>query len=164
MSKRTLTELLDEAKARVSLLTQSLPRVADPASVSITAKTPWKALVFRETLIWRTEELARVACDLYPTGQLAAALTLTRSCVEGVAACWYLSELLQKVVDRRDVAGLYDKLLRLIMGSKNGVTDIVAINVLTFIDVVDGKAPGFRKAYDSLCEYAHPNWSGTALL
>jgi hypothetical protein len=35
---------------------------------------------------------------------------------------------------------------------------------MTFVDVMDKRAPGFRKAYDSLCEFAHPNWSGTALL
>jgi hypothetical protein len=108
--------------------------------------------------------MARVACDLYPAGQLATALTLTRSCVEGVAACWYLYEILRKVVDRKDIGGLDEKLMRLIMGSKNGITDVVAINVLNFIDTFDKKAPGFRRAYDSLCEYAHPNWSGTALL
>jgi hypothetical protein len=164
MTEKSLTELLDEARTRIGLLAQSLPLVADPSSVSLTAKTPWKALVFRETLIWRTEEMARVACDLYTTGQLATALTVTRSCVEGVAACWYLYEILRKVVDCKDIGGLDEKLIRLMMGSKNGITGIVAINVLMFIDAFDRKAPGFRRAYDSLCEFAHPNWSGTALL
>jgi hypothetical protein len=129
MPEKSLTDLLNEARTRVDLLTRSLPLVVDPSSVSLTAKTPWKALVFRETLIWRTEEMARVACDLYPAGQLATALTLTRSCVEGVAACWYLYEILRKVVDRKDIGGLDEKLMRLIMGSKNGITDVVAINL-----------------------------------
>jgi hypothetical protein len=158
------SNLLIEARQRVTLLTQSLPLVADPASVSHVAKTPWKALLFRETLIWRTEELARIACDLYAADQLAAALTLTRACVEGVGACWYLNEVLQKVASRRDVADLDEKIMRLLMGSKNGVTELPAVNVLTFIDAVNKRVPTFKNAYEALCEYAHPNWSGTALL
>lgn len=44
-------------------------------------------------------------------------------------------------------------------GSKNGWTDIpVAINVLTFVQRLDKKMPGFEAAYNSLSEYAHPNW------
>ncbi len=35
-----------------------------------------------------------------------------------------------------------------------------AINVLTLIDKVDKDFPGFRKSYDQLSEYAHPNWCG----
>jgi len=37
-----------------------------------------------------------------------------------------------------------------------------AINVLTFIDKVELELAGFRKNYDQLSEYAHPNWSGVS--
>ena len=36
--------LIDDAKQRVALLSASLPTVVDPASISYTAKTPFKLL------------------------------------------------------------------------------------------------------------------------
>ena len=54
--------------------------------------------------------------------------------------------------------------MRLLLGSKNGITDIPAVNVLSFIDAMDKRIPKFRKMYDALSEYAHPNWSGMMLL
>jgi hypothetical protein len=163
-TKRTLSELLSEAQQRSALLIDSLPTIVDQAGISHTAKTPYNILVLRELLIWRTEEFARVACELYRADQLACALTLTRSCVETVAATWYANDLLQKTVANRDVTGLHEKIMRLMLGSKSGITDLQAINVLDFVNAIDKKIPKFRKAYDSLSEYAHPNWSGMMLL
>ena len=71
---------------------------------------------------------------------------------------------MQKAVHERDVTGLDDKSMELLLGSRNEVTALPAINVITFVDRVDKKVPGFRKSYDGLCEYAHPNWAGTARL
>jgi hypothetical protein len=161
---RTLSELLAEAQQRSELLTENLPTLVDPANISHIARTPSNVLVLRELFIWRTEEFARVACELYKADQLACALTLTRSCVETVAAAWYANDLLQKILANRNIAGLHEKVMRLLLGSKSGITDLPAINVLSFVDAMDGKIPKFRKAYDSLSEYAHPNWSGMMLL
>ena len=40
--------LLKEAQARVQLLGENLPAIVDPASISLSAKIPYKALCFRE--------------------------------------------------------------------------------------------------------------------
>jgi len=40
----------------------------------------------------------------------------------------------------------------------------VPVNVMTFVDYVDKEIVGFRSQYDSLSEFAHPNWAGTSLL
>ncbi len=58
-----------------------------------------------------------------------------------------------------------DFLMNHSMGSRTD-TDIVpqAISVLTFLDRVEKHVKAFRKQYDRLCEFAHPNWAGTALL
>src|SRR5262249_50778038 len=37
-----------------------------------------------------------------------------------------------------------------------------AINILTCIKHINRDVPGFQEAYDSLSEYAHPNWMGVA--
>jgi hypothetical protein len=160
----TLADLLAEANRRVAVLTKSLPTVVDPLAVSLKTRVPSKVLLYREALIWRTEELARTACVHYTQAHLAAALTLTRAAVEGAAATWYLKDLVEKTVGTRDLAKLDDTIMRLMFGSRNEITDIEAINVITFVDRAEKDVPGFKKNYETLCEFAHPNWSGTSLL
>jgi hypothetical protein len=62
------------------------------------------------------------------------------------------NDVLQKVIRRSDVVGLDERLMRLIMGSKNGVSIVAAVNVMMFIEAVDETVPNFKKAYESLCE------------
>ena len=63
------------------------------------------------------------------------------------------------------ISEIDQQLVKLLMGSRID-TDIFppAENVMKFVDRVDEKIPGFRQQYDRLSEFAHPNWSGTALL
>ena len=159
-----MTTLLEEATSLVEILTASLPTVVDPASISLQAKIPAKALCYREAMIWRTEELSGSACRHYASDELATAITLTRAAIEGMAATWYLKTSVEKVVKSRSVGAFDDQIMRLLLGSKNDVSALEAINVLKFIDSVDKEITGFRGTYESLCEYSHPNWSGTSLL
>jgi hypothetical protein len=55
--------------------------------------------------------------------------------------------------------------MKLLLGTKID-TDVLpeAENVLNFVDRVDKKIYGFRKQYERLSEFAHPNWSGSVLL
>jgi hypothetical protein len=114
----------------------------------------------REALIWRTEELARGACDALEKEDFTVAALLVRSIAESAAMTWYLLEILE---NRKGYtpAALNDKLMRMFAGSKNGWADgPEAINVLTFVERLDKQMPGFEAAYHSLSEYAHPNWRG----
>jgi hypothetical protein len=79
-------EMLSEARARVRLIRDNLPTIVDPRSISYRAKTPFKALCYREGLIWRAEELARNACDCLERGDAVAGIILTRSVTETSAA------------------------------------------------------------------------------
>lgn len=144
-------------------ISQSLPLVVDPASVSLRAKIPYKVLCYREGLIWRIEELSRTACDCYDKGDVVAAIILTRSATEVSAAAWYMMELVNRQIEHGVQPDLDDKVMKLLLGHKNATDMPVAINVLTFMDILDKTLPGVRRAYDTLSEYAHPNWSGTAL-
>ena len=157
-------ELLEEAKGRCAILTECLPSRVDPASISIKAKIPFKAMDYREALYYRTEEVVRVSCELYDRKELGTASLLTRACLENVAAMWYLKENIQKVIDKEEVGDIDDILMKLLHGSKNDITCFEAINVLTFIDKLSKDLPEFKKNYESLCEYSHPNWAGTAFL
>ena len=51
------------AKEMTRLLSQSLPELIDVAALGVRSKAPYQLLVVREALIWRTEELARNACN-----------------------------------------------------------------------------------------------------
>ena len=61
----------------------------------MSAKIPFKALCYREGLIWRMEELSRSACDCYERGDAVAGITLTRSATETAAAAWFLYDLVK---------------------------------------------------------------------
>ena len=68
-----------EARARANALRNSLPQSVDAAALGVMKKAPFQLLCTREALIWRTEELARTACDALERDDLAAAAnTCTR--------------------------------------------------------------------------------------
>jgi predicted trehalose synthase len=50
-------------RAWVDRLRSSLPQSVDVAALGVKSKAPFQLLCTREALIWRTEELARNACD-----------------------------------------------------------------------------------------------------
>jgi len=157
-------DLLKEAKERCALLTQSRLTRLDPASISPKAKIPYKAMHYCAALVWRAEELARIACELYDREEVVSALTLTRSSMETAAALWFLKEKIQSVVDSKYMGEIDDVLKKLLAGSRNDATVYDAYNVMKFVDNVDKRIAGFRKTYESMCEYAHPNWLGTSYL
>jgi len=160
----SLEELMTEIRGRVELLEKCLPRRVD-AMVSPDSKLPFKALLYREALIWRMAELARGAMENFEKDRLALAILETRAAVETSAALWYLHAKLDATVTVGTVGDIDDFLMKLSMGSRTD-TDIMpqAISVLTFVDRVEKDAEGFRQQYDRLSEFAHPNWAGTTLL
>lgn len=157
-----IANLLKEAKALVQQMTDSLPKVVDPASISLSAKIPFKVIVYRETLIWRTEELARCACDLYQREDIGAAIVLTRAVTENAAAVWYLMQLIRGVNGTPHGKGLDERIMKLVMGSRSIDEMPDALNVQTMLKKAEKSFPGILSTYDSLSEFAHPNWSGTS--
>jgi hypothetical protein len=67
------------AKEMTRLLSQSLPELIDVAALGVRSKAPYQLLVVREALIWRTEELARNACNALEAEDFAVAAILTRA-------------------------------------------------------------------------------------
>jgi hypothetical protein len=159
-----IEELMTEIRGRIEKLDASLPLRVD-AMVSPDSKLPFKALIYREGLIWRMAELSHGAFENFEKNQLALAILETRAAVETSAALWYLHAKLDATLKADAVGDIDDFLMKLSMGSRTD-TDIMpqAISVLTFVDRVEKDVKGFRQQYDRLCEFAHPNWAGTALL
>jgi hypothetical protein len=152
---------LAEARQLSQRLSASLPEKIEVAAIGTLSKAPFQLLTIREALFWRTEELARSACDaLYKEDFAVAALT-TRALAESAAMVWYLLEILQQRSDYSP-AELNDRLMRMFAGSKQWSDAPQAINVLTFVERMDRTIPGFAAGYASLSEYAHPNWIGVS--
>jgi len=59
-----------------------------------------------------------------------------------------------------DVPSFDEFLMKGMLGSKDGTTQLEAYNVLKAVDRLDKKFDGLRGLYDTLCEFTHPNWSG----
>ena len=146
------------------MIESSLPSRNDPASVSLKAKIPFKALDYRETLIWRFVELCRCAFEHFNMDDLATAIILTRAALETVAALWYLNRKIKSVIDTKTVSDIDSFLMRLLMGSKTNSAMPDPVNVLTFVERVNKEIDGFRELYDELSEFSHPNWAGTGML
>jgi hypothetical protein len=109
-------------------------------------------------------ELSSSAQETLEKDLLAAGILLTRGAVETAATVWYLCGKLEAANQSGSVAAIDEDLMSLLMGSRNNPELPKATNVLTFVDRVDKEVEGFRKQYDGLSEFAHPNWAGTTLL
>jgi hypothetical protein len=156
-----LSDLLEETKARVQSIADHLPKVVDPRTISITAKIPFKVILFREALIWRTEELARCACDLYERQDICSAIILSRAAAENAAAMWYLMELIEEQYAAPNT-GKFDKhMMRLLCGHSSGEPLPKPINVMDMLRKADKKVGGVMASYEAMSDFVHPNWSGT---
>jgi hypothetical protein len=162
--EESLESFLNEIKGRIVAIESSLPKHVDALAVSRTAKLPFKALLYREALIWRIAELGRSALQTFEHDELASAILLTRAAIETSAAVWYLCAKLDSALESGTLGDIDDYLMKLAMGSKTNPEMPQAINVLTFVDHVDKTIQGFRGRYDVLSEFAHPNWAGTTFL
>lgn len=155
---------MKEIRGRIELLESNLPARVDAAAVSVTAKIPFKALCYREALVWRFAELCRSALESYSNNKLVSAILLTRAAVETTAAMWYLNITIDQAIEAHSLGDIDTQLMRLLCGSKTDPAMPKAINVGKFIDEVGKDVEGFRHQYAMLSEYAHPNWAGTALV
>ncbi|HBY61246.1 MAG TPA: hypothetical protein DEH78_15605 [Solibacterales bacterium] len=154
---------MEEIRSRLELIEAHLPGRVD-AMVSPDSKLPFKALIYREALIWRMAELVRGAYEDFEKDRLANAILLTRAAVETSSGLWYLCAKIDAALKAKAVGDIDDYLIRLAIGSRTDPVMPQAISVMTFIDRVEKDVEGFRQQYDLLSEFSHPNWAGTALL
>lgn len=136
-----------------------LPTRVSAADLNVWAKAPYKALVIRGGLLWRSQELGADAIAAFAEERLATATILTRAVMENVALHWRLGDLITR---RKETSGdnLSDTLTRMLVGWKNDKEFPEAFNALTMVDRLDKIVPGVRDGYDQLSEIAHPNYSG----
>jgi hypothetical protein len=144
----------------LTVIAAILPRGVQARVFSARAKIPFKVALYRDSLMWRIEELGRAALEGYDRRNHTAAILLVRGTMESVAALWSLHAL---VTGYRggDHDSLDDKLMRMVLGSKIRTEHPDPFNVLTTIQRLSKTLPNFGPLYDELSEYAHPNDAGT---
>jgi hypothetical protein len=161
----TTETLLAEVDARLRLLEAARPESLDGFALSSVSKLPFKALQYREGLLWRMAQLGRNAFECFKGDKLVSGILLTRATMEASASLWYLLAKLRTAVESKSLGDVDFYLMKLLMGGRTDL-DLMpqALSVLTFVDHVEKSIEGFRHQYDRLSEFAHPNWAGTALL
>jgi hypothetical protein len=153
---------LNDAKEYSALLSANLPVGADPLSFErLNSKSPYVALCYRDAQFFSIEELARGFIQSAVRSDAVVSTLLARAIIESVAGIWYLRQQVMRALNGKVSPGdLHRQLLRLLTGRRDSDPDKQAIQVLKFIDSVEREVPGFRKNYELLSEYAHPNWDG----
>lgn len=151
----------EAAAAALMAIAAARPLQLEARRLARRSKLPFKAALYRDSLLWRIEELGRSALDAYDRADHVSGIVLTRATIETVAALNSLHLLVTRYqggdIDRLDAT-----LMSMLMGSRVRADRPDAINVLNAVDKLTQAIPAFRALYDQLSEYAHPNDAGTA--
>lgn len=159
-AKDELDGLAVEAIQRANLIAASLPEGFEIAMLSLNSKLPFKALSLREVLIHRVADLGLSATDCLQAKRVVSSATLTRAAMETLARVMELHYRLSRFLSEPNVADMNKYLDRALLGSRNDEAMPRAIHIVEAVKAVDVEIPSFSDNYKSLCEYAHPNWSG----
>ena len=136
--------------------------VIAPLSKNIAYKPTFDADYFREAAFYRFIELIESSYTLYKSGLLVGSVVTGRAAQETLAVIWFVNSKLEHLSKTKELSHFTETMRRLILGWSNDEEFPEKINVLKCIDAVDKDLEGkFRRHYEMLSEYAHPNYSGT---
>lgn len=118
--------------------------------------------VWQQVSLRRIVDLADGAETFYQERRLLPACILTRSVMETVAIQYVVWKKLSAFTDTSDFQGAHKLLMSVVFGRRDKGDDWVnkSMNVLTAIDHLEKRFPGFRNEYDRLSEYVHPGLAG----
>lgn len=166
-SELTEQELLKEATEHRNYILKNLPEKVSPEEVSRISKTALKAHVVRAVLLHRADELTKTALELYQQRKFVSCIVIVRAAFETAALLYYVCKKLGDAIQTKKVDNIDETLMKVLFGQRRIGTEVQAINILTVIDHLDRETQidgnsCIRYLYDELCEFAHPNWNGTA--
>lgn len=151
---------IEDARQAADSLRLSLPNEVKASALTLKSKTPFKALVLREALIHRVSSLTDGAISEFDATRWVSGTILIRAIAETASVLHSLEMKISEAIKIRNDNDLTEFLRRTMIASRSDKALPEAINVLNLIDKADKDFPGFRKIYDALSEYAHPNWCG----
>jgi len=127
-------------------------------------KAPWRALLLREAVAWRLQDLLQQSRSLSATGGILGARVLLRSAFETLAVLVYLNKSMRGVVaGTLDFHAFSEKTTRLLLGSRDKTTSVESVNIMSVLQSADKRYPGLENWYAALSESAHPNYEGMVL-
>ncbi len=153
-----------KCREKIHAFQASLPGRVDPAAISHKAKIPFKALSLREALFHRITELADSAIGfLASDGKAVSGFILTRAAYETMAMLFVLHSNIKSVVEAKAVGDFDEYIMTHTFGwRKKGDDSLPTMpNILKAIDKVDNFFDGhFRREYEAISDYCHPNCAG----
>jgi hypothetical protein len=152
---------LEEARSTLIAWKEQMKDLIELSSNCLTNKPIFELEYFSESVFYRFIELAEATFILLEAQNYLGSVVTVRSLQETSAVIWYLNEKCLYAVENNDLTHFSEQMKRLMLGWKHDNEFPEAINVLNLIDKVDNKISGYRKHYDLLSEYVHPNWHGT---
>lgn len=124
-------------------------------------KAPYRSLILRETLFWRTFDALQQAQLLHEHRHTLGSRLLLRSSLEAVAVLAHLNQTTRQLLDGVIKFEAFDHKTRLLLlGSRDKNTKYESVNVLTVLKHLDKSYPGVFGVYNTLSESAHPNFEG----
>lgn len=124
-------------------------------------KAPFRSLVLRETIFWRTHDLLTQSFELHLARHTLGARIILRSAFETLATLIYLNQATSAVVGgTQNFHSFSQRTSRLLLGSRDKSTKHEAINIISVIDSCEKTYPGIAGLYATLSETAHPNFEG----
>jgi len=157
---KTEKKELAKAKQLSRRLSSNLPKEIEAASLSLSSKLAFKAFSLHEVLIHRIAELSEVAVELFELKKIVPAIIMTRAVFETTAVLYWLYKSIKQVCATKELGNIDEFFMKSLFGSKNEERLPESYNILTAINHIDKDFQGYRNAYNSLSEFAHPNWSG----
>ncbi len=165
MTNSETNQNLEKCKVKLKQLNSKLPSTIDYRDVSLKAKIPFIVLGYSGALLHRIAELASSSVELYERPKKAiSAVLLVRAVMETTAMLYSLHRKLAETIENKNTNELKEYLDTNIFGWRTEAEDDLPKmpNILGPIDQIDkylleGK---YRKAYEGLSEYCHPNCAG----
>ena len=151
---------IDRAKALISEFKIILPKRVDPATITLKSKIPYKAASLRELIFHRLAELGESAIELYEKKRIVSAFIITRAIMETTALLYWLHKRLKRVIDNNDIEDIDDFLRKILFGWKGNKDLKEPYNILTAVDHLNKNIPYYRRSFDLLFEFTHPNYCG----
>lgn len=128
----------------------------------------WKVtycnIVLREAIMWRFVDLMSQVAYLLNQKHILGSRLLIRSAIETLGVLIYLNQKTEAVVEGKVSFWKFIEITnRLMFGSKNQLTELESINILTVLNKCEERYPGIIDIYNSLSESAHPNFDGVCM-
>ena len=159
-----------KAKELIAELSRHCVPTMQNKEYSNLSKLPYKVMTFVNAMNWRMKECAEAAVQLFEKDLTHPALMLVRSAMENAAITIKLTDVVQDVVERKEVVKDDDaQLMRLLFGNNYRKDDpyveidderLKAERIGKHIKRAEELYPGFQRYYSYLCEFVHPNSDG----